>query len=80
MSANWANQTIWTGDGLNILRGMNFEAAFFVARARGAAARRGPRRSVELRRPNTGGGSVAGSVGRVEIVVGANFDAGWRVG
>ena len=30
MSANWANQTIWTGDNLNIMRGMNSESVDLI--------------------------------------------------
>ncbi len=30
MSANWANQTIWTGDNLAIMRGMNSESVDLI--------------------------------------------------
>lgn len=30
MSANWANQTIWTGDNLDIMRGMNSESVDLI--------------------------------------------------
>ena len=30
MSANWSNQTIWTGDNLDVLRGMNSESVDLI--------------------------------------------------
>ena len=30
MTTNWANQTIWTGDNLPILRGMNSESVDLI--------------------------------------------------
>lgn len=29
IASNWANRTMWTGDNLDIMRGMNSESAAF---------------------------------------------------
>ncbi len=44
MTTNWANQTIWTGDNLPILRGMNSESVGLIYRHPPAVLRRLQRR------------------------------------